>query len=153
MKLIFLYLSIAIASGLLFTNIYNSMVDARNWSSDVPNSINTAREYFKAATPAKFFRLFSPINQVLAIIVLIAFWKSTDTRIYFISMVVAYVLADVLTFAYFYPRNTILFTSVSSPDQLKAAATEWSSMNWIRSLIVAMGLIISFLGLHKINAL
>jgi hypothetical protein len=50
------------------------MIDAKSWGNDIPNSISTAREYFKVVNPGNFFRLISPINQVLAIIVVVIFW-------------------------------------------------------------------------------
>jgi len=83
MKKLFLFASIALASGLLFTNVYNSMIDSTSWGTDIPKSIETAREYFKAVNPGNFFRVFSPINQILGLLSLILFWKvSTKVRIY-----------------------------------------------------------------------
>jgi hypothetical protein len=63
-----------------------------------------------------------------------------------------YVCADVLTFAYFYPRNAIMFEkgSLTDVDTLKNALTGWGAMNWVRSLIIFAGLVFSFLALRKI---
>src|SRR5438067_284615 len=79
MKTIILFISIGVAGGLLFVNLYTSLVDAKSWGSDIPNSIATTREYFKTVSPANFFRLFSPINQVLGLLVLILFWKTSSS--------------------------------------------------------------------------
>src|SRR5204862_4836747 len=65
MKIILLFASIVMASGVLMSNIYTSVVDATSWGSDIPHSIESAREYFKAVNPANFFRIYSPVNQVL----------------------------------------------------------------------------------------
>src|SRR5262245_23462418 len=129
MKNVILFLSISLASGLLFTNIFTSMVDAKSWGSDIPNSIGAARTYFKAVTPANFFRLFSPANQVLAVLALILFWKSSPSiRLYLGVALVMYVLADVMTFAYFYPRNDIMFKDAQLTDVelLKKTWSEWN---------------------------
>ena len=153
MKKIVLFLSIMLASGLLFTNIYNSMVDVKSWGADIPQSLATARLYFKSANPGVFFRLFSPINQLLALIALIMFWKSSTTVRTFLSIaLVLYVLSDVFTFAYFYPRNDILFKTVplTMTNILRKAWSDWNSMNWLRSFMVFAGLIFSFLSLNKI---
>ncbi len=152
MKQIFLFASIALASGLLFTNVYNSMIDAKSWGTDIPKSIETAREYFKAVNPGNFFRIFSPINQILGLLALILFWKvSTTVRIYLGIALVLYVSGDLFTFAYFYPRNDILFkTPITDIETIKQAWTGWNTMNWLRSAIVFLGLIFSFLALHKI---
>ena len=153
MKQLFLFASIALASGLLFTNIYNSMIDARAWGADIPQSIETARNYFKTVNPGNFFRIFSPVNQILALLVLILFWKvSPGIRIYLGVALILYVLGDVFTFAYFYPRNDIMFkgAQLTEIDTIRKAWTGWNTMNWLRSLIIFVGLIFSFLALHKI---
>jgi hypothetical protein len=153
MKNIILFASIVIASGLLITNIYNSLVDAKSWGADIPQSINTARQYFKSVNPGSFFRIFSPVNQVLGLLALILFWKSSPAiRMNLGIALVMYILADVLTFSYFYPRNDIMFKTaqLTDTDTLRKAWTEWCSMNWVRSLIALVGLVFSFLSLHKI---
>ena len=95
---VILFLSLALASGLLFTNIYNSMIDAKLWGTDIPRSIETAREYLKAVNPGNFFRIFSPINQVLALVALVLFWKSSPTvRIYLGITLVLYVFSELFT--------------------------------------------------------
>jgi hypothetical protein len=77
MKKIVLFSSISLASGLLFANLYTSLIDAKSWGADIPNSIAAAREYFKIVNPGNFFRIFSPVNQGLGIVALILFWKSS----------------------------------------------------------------------------
>lgn len=153
MKQLFLFASIAMASGLLLTNIYTSLVDARSWGANIPRSIETAREYFKTVNAGNFFRIFSPANQVLGLLVLILFWKvSTTVRIFLATALLLYVLGDVFTFAYFYPRNKIIFQTapLSDIETIRNAWMGWSTMNWLRSLIILAGLVFSFLALHKI---
>lgn len=151
MKALLLFASMLVASGLLFTNVYTSIVDATSWGSDIPNSIGTAREYFKVVNPGDFFRLFSPINQVLGLLVLILFWKSTPTiRLYVGIAFALYVLSDVMTFGFFYPRNDILFkdAALTEVDRLRKVWSEWNSMNWVRSAILLVGIIFSGLALN-----
>lgn len=153
MKQLFLFASIVLASGLLFTNIYNSMIDATSWGADIPNSIQTTREYFKTVNPGNFFRIFSPVNQVLALVALILFWKtSSRARIFLGTALALYVLGDVFTFAYFYPRNDIMFktAALTDIDTITNAWKGWSTMNWLRSAILFAGLIFSFIAWRKI---
>jgi len=154
MKTIILYLSIVFASGVLFVNMYNSIVDTTAWGAHFPESIQTARDYYQSVNPGTFFRVFSPINQVLALLSLILFWKtSAAVRTFLLVAFVLYVLADVFTFAYFYPRNDIMFKSDISTNlqAIKTAWEQWVPMNWLRSLIIVPGLICSFIALHKIS--
>lgn len=156
MKNIILFASISIASGLLFVNLYTSLVDAKSWGSDIPNSIATTREYFKTVSPGNFFRIFSPVNQVLGLVVLILFWRSSPSiRLCLGAAFVLYVLGDVFTFAYFYPRNDIMFKTaqLNDADLLRKTWSEWNRMNWVRSFIILAGLFFSFLSLHKVYSL
>lgn len=153
MKNSILFISIALAAGLLFVNVYNSIIDVKSWGSNIPDSIATTRAYFKTVNPGNFFRLFSPINQVLALLVLLLFWKSAPgARIYMGAAFALYVLTDVFTFGYFYPRNEIMWNTaqLTEIDLLRKTWSEWSSMNWLRSAVLFVGLCFSFLSLHKI---
>lgn len=152
MKTIILFTSIVISSGLLLVNMYTSIVDARSWGNDIPNSIAAAREYFKAVNPGNFFRIFSPINQALGLIVLILFWKTSPAiRLCAGAAFILYILAEGMTFQYFYPRNDIMFKTAQLTDisLLRKAWSQWNTMNWVRSFIILIGLVFSFLVLHK----
>ena len=117
MKNLLLFTSISLASGLLLVNVYNSMIDTKSLGSDLPQSLETARMYFKTVNPGNFYRVFSPINQVLGLLVLILFWKmSPAIRTNLGIAFVFYVMADILTFTYFYPRNAILFNPSLQSD-------------------------------------
>ena len=65
------------------------------------------------------------------------------------------VLVDVMTFAYFYPRNDIMFKTASLTDveTLRKTWAQWNAMNWVRSLIMLIGLGFSCLALHKIYSM
>lgn len=153
MKTTLLFASIGLASGLLLINVYNSLVDTRSWGSDLPNSLMTARDYFKTVNPGNFYRIFSPMNQALGLLALILFWKAAPgTRIYLGLALALYVGVDMLTFGYFYPRNDIMFKTASPTDVdlLRKIWSEWAGMNWLRSAMLLAGVIFSCLSLHKI---
>jgi len=151
MRKFILFLSIAVASGALFINVYNSIVDAVAWGHHIPDSIVTARKYYEVTTPATFLRVFSPLNQILALLAVILFWKSAPTvRKFLIAALIMYIATDALTFGYFYPRIAIMFEGVSANELLTLAWREWSAMNWVRSLIILIGVGFSCLSLHKI---
>ena len=153
-KIIVLYLSIVFASGVLFVNIYNSIVDTTAWGANIPQSIEITRDYYQSVNPGTFFRVFSPINQILALFSLVLFWKSSGSiRTFLIVAFLLYFLADVFTFTYFYPRNDIMFKSDISTnlEVIKTAWEQWVPMNWLRSFIIFIGLVCSFISLHKIN--
>jgi hypothetical protein len=150
MKKLILFLSIICASGLTMVNIYNGVIDAQSWAFDIPASIQTARDYFQHVDPRRFYTIVGPVNEILILLTIILFWKDgVSLRVYFGTSFLMYTAIVVLTVAYFLPRNSILFTS-SIPDhldQIKAAATQWSQMNWLRSLLGFVGVLFSFKGL------
>ncbi len=154
-KLIF-YASVAFSSGLLFTNLYNSIVNAANWESNIPHSITATKDFFVIANPGTFFGMVDPANLLLILLALILFWKKSKAiRLYLGIALVLYVSAILLTINYFYPRNEIMFLSKQLPDTevLKQVAAEWGRMNWVRSFIWLAGLICSFLALDKAHRL
>lgn len=153
MKKIILYSSITFMAGVAFANIYNSIVDTTIWISNVPDSIAVFRQYYHTVNPGNFFRVFSPINQLLALITLILFWKTSGkTRLFLgIAFVIA-VLGDVLTFLYFYPRNDMLMKLPihGNTERFITILKQWRFMNWIRTILILIGLAFSFLGLNEI---
>lgn len=152
MRKLVLYASVAFSSGLFFTNIYNSIVNAANWESNIPQSITATRDFFVVANPGTFFKLIDPTNMLLIALALILFWKkSSSIRLFLGTALLCYVSSMILTFAYFYPRNEVMFLSEQLPntETLKEAASEWGRMNWVRSLIWLTGLVCSFLALDK----
>ena len=150
-----LYALVSFSSGLFFTNIYNSVVNAANWESNIPASITATRDFFVVANPGTFFGKIDPVNLLLTVLAIILYWKqSRSIRLYLGVAFLCYVSAIILTFGYFYPRNEILFLSEQLPDTatLQQAASEWGRMNWVRSLIWLAGLTCSFLALDKATA-
>lgn len=151
MKRIILYAAVAFSSGLFFTLIYNSIVNAANWESNIPQSITATRDFFVVANPGTFFQVVDPANMLLVVLALILFWKKSSIRLYLGIALLCYITSMILTFTYFYPRNEIMFLSEQLPDteSLKKAATEWGRMGWVRSLLSLAGLVCTFIALDK----
>jgi len=153
MKKIILFVSLVWASGILMTNVYNSLIDAKSWGSDIPNSILAARQYFKTVDPGDFYRVFSPINQVLGLLSVILFWKAgRNIRLVLIGAFVLYFAADMFTFAYFYPRNDIMFREAMDLEKIRNAWEGWTTMNWLRTLMVAAGVFGTAFSLNAVYA-
>ena len=153
LRKIFICLATTFAAGLLFVNVYTSVVDAPNWGHDIPASIQAARNYFTVANPGTFFRAVAPLNQVVTLIALVACW-TFDKRIryYLLAALVFAVATDAMTFSYFYPRNAIMFENPmeGNTDAIRTAWAGWSVMNWPRSVIVAIGLFLDFAALLRL---
>lgn len=150
MKIAVLYLSIIVASGLTMVTVYNTLIDAKSWKSDIPASIQTARDYYKHVDPRRFYAILGPPNMLLSLLTIILFWKGgAPLRFYFAVSFALYAAILVLTFAYFIPRDLILFTRPISEhlDEIRTAASQWSHVNWLRTLLGLAGVLFSFKGL------
>lgn len=150
MKRSILFASMAIAAGLAMTNTYTSVVDAPSWGSQLPASLETARKYYQSSNPGDFFRIFSPINQMLGLLCVGLFWKRGGrVRGFMVAAFLLYVIGEGMTFLYFYPRNDIMFTApITSTEALETAWEQWCRMNWIRTLVIAAGFVCSATALH-----
>ncbi|ASK30678.1 hypothetical protein CEY12_11380 [Chryseobacterium sp. T16E-39] len=151
MRPLILFVYIIIGSGILFVNIYNSLIDAPNWGRNIPDSLETARNYFQQKTPGDFFKIVGMSYHLIGLVTIILLWNSyPQVKGYMIPAFVLFILADVLTVVYFFPRNSILFEQ--KPIDIKAAVQawkEWSRMNWIRSLLLLTGIVLSCIALHR----
>jgi len=150
MKIAVLYLSIIFASGLVMVTVYNTLIDAKSWSSDVPASIQTARDYYKHVNPRRFYAIFGPLKILVSLLTIILFWRDgTSLRLFFGVSFALYAAILVLTFAYFIPRDLILFTWPISDhiDEIRTAISQWSHMNWLRTFFGLAGVLFSFKGL------
>jgi hypothetical protein len=152
MKRIVLYLICMFSSGLFFTNIYNSVVNAANWESNVPHSIAATREFFTVANPGTFFKMVDPSNIILIVLALVLYWKEGTIRMLLGIGLCCFLISMVLTFTYFYPRNEIMFLTKDLPsiEMLQKAANEWGRMNWIRSAIWFIGLVCCMMALDNV---
>ena len=155
-KKIVLFLAIIVNIGVLFVNIFNSIVYDPNWGTHIPSSIETARNYFTTKSPSNFFKIFGIVIHILGINSVIRFWKN-DKQISFynISALFLILIIDLLTFAYFLPRNDIMFDLNSTADiqTLTTAWREWANMNWVRTFITFGIVMLYSLSLNKLYKL
>ena len=89
--------------------VYESIVMAPNYRTDVPQSLDHIRNFMKVTTPANYFRVFSPVMMVSLILTTVLCWESLPARWWFLGAFAGLVLTDTITYAFHYPRNKILF--------------------------------------------
>jgi len=144
-------MSVAVASGVLFANVFNSIVIAVATDSNIPNSVIAGKEFFRFVNPGEFFKIFSPASQLLTLLSLILFWKSfKKVRFLLVIASLCYITGDILAFTYFHPRTDVMFSDpIPDSETLKRLSSEWSAMNWVRSFILLIGVTFSFLAVDK----
>jgi hypothetical protein len=150
MKKAILFLSVITAAGLTMVTIYNSLVDFKSWSGDVPSSIQVARDYYKHIDPRNFFSIVAPINQIAILLTVILFWKSSvSIRANFIASFFIYAAIGALTAFYFIPRDIIIFARPieGNVEVIKTALSQWQNMNWVRTGLGLVGIFFTLKGL------
>ncbi|PWG81376.1 hypothetical protein [Pararcticibacter amylolyticus] len=137
-KIFVLHLAIVVSSGLLFVNIYNSIVDAPNWGYRLPQSVDVARRYFAFKNPAEFFKITGPLIHIIGINCVIRFWR-TDTKVrwFNVTALALILFADLLSFKFFFPLNEVLFGSTRDVTLIRQAFHQWEMLNWFRSAVLA----------------
>jgi Domain of unknown function (DUF1772) len=145
-KVTIAFLSIFLAAGLTTVTVYNTLVDAKSWRSDIPTSIQTARNYYAHVDPRRFYLVVGPPTVLLGVLTTILFWRdAVSLRLLFGASAACYVAIVLLTIFYFVPRDLILFRSPLGEhlDEIRAAAGQWSRMNWARTLLGCAGVLCS----------
>lgn len=143
-----------IALGMLLgASAYESVVMAPNYSARVPESLEHARSFFAVVTPASYFRVLSPVTQILLVLSTALAWREPKARWWFVGALVALAAADVITFTYHYPRNEMMFQkplSETPPQALADAAREWGPANHLRIALMAVAVAAALLGLTRL---
>jgi hypothetical protein len=125
---------------LLGATLYESVVMAPNYERDIPTSIDVARQFLKRTTPTHYFRLISPITELLLLASLVASWPIAAARSRLLAALGLLVLLDVITFTFHYPRLAIMFKAPmpENPARLRRAAREWARGNIVRVLLLTV---------------
>src|SRR5262245_50729292 len=138
------------SSALLGGGLYDAVVLAPNLRGG-PAGLEHGRLFMSAATPAKLFRVLSPATQLLVLVAVVSNWPSPQRRWPLVGALLALVVSDVITFAYHYPRNHLLFDAplTVEPDRLSVAARQWAAANLVRVALVLGGWLATLIALLR----
>ncbi len=144
-------LALLAVSLLLGATCYEAVVMAPNYEREIPGSLELARRFLQRTTPAHYFRVVAPLAQMLTLLTVIAGWTRPG-RLAFAVALVLLIVADVITYAFHYPRLAVMFKSAQPVDsaRLARAAREWSVGNWIRAALLVLVLLAVLHGLLQL---
>jgi hypothetical protein len=124
--------------ALLGAGVYESVVVAPNFHG-APASLQHARGFYHGTNPGMLFRVLSLALQLSLLLALLCNSRPVAATRWRIAVALALAIAsDVITFAFHYPRNTILFSAplTATPADLDRVATEWAMGNYVRIAVV-----------------
>jgi hypothetical protein len=136
--------SIVLETFMVYPNIFH----------DPPESLTTALEFMTIRAPSDFYPPFGFLTWVCGAASLVAAWRVRSAR-YWIGLSVAMIVSEgLVSMAFFWPRNTILFIegpAVHSADVLRQTADEFQHMHWWRVSFNAIGPAAVFTGFLKLH--
>lgn len=118
--------------------IFSVLVEYPNWFADIPSSLEATRDFYKVLHPGYFFQIFGPLSVFSGLAFVAAGWRIVGARKLVAVSVGLFVVIEMLTFFYIYPRLNILFVSdltSQSVDALNTAARQFTLADNIRTLL------------------
>jgi small-conductance mechanosensitive channel len=94
----------------------------------------------QAHPPTAHFRILSPVTLALLLAALATSWHVPASRPGLIAALAGLVVADVITFAFHYPRLAVMFRAPLPDDsgKLRRAAREWAVGNVVRAVLLVV---------------
>lgn len=146
------FLTFTIAFGGI---LYQHVVEFRNWSSNIPDSLYAYRGFFRVSDFGRFFKMFMPLSGMCLLASVVMMWNTPgDTKTWLLISTGGALLTAGFTNVYFVRRHRKLFEEPideKNTDELTKIADQWKSANYFRMFLMAIT-IVSFLeGMKLLN--
>jgi hypothetical protein len=133
--------------------VFDTLIVYPNVFYDVPRSLDTAMDFAVVRGPRDFFPPVGTLAFLTGIGTLILGWRVKSARYWILGSVTVILVGEfLLSAAFFWPRNTIMFeegTAVHSVAYLKQTAREFQAGHWLRFAMSAAASALSFVGFLK----
>ena len=132
--------------------VFDTLIVYPNTFHDVPRSLERAMAFATVRGPGDFFPPLGIASWITGIGSLILAWRVKQARYWILGSLVVIVCEGLFSMAFFWPRNTIMFTegtAVHSVAFLKQTAQEFELAHWIRFALGVAAATTSFMGFLK----
>jgi hypothetical protein len=132
--------------------LFDTLIVYPNTFHDVPHSLDRAMVFATVRGPGDFFPPLGFVSWITGVGFLILAWRVKAARYWILASLVVIVSEGLFSMAFFWPRNTIMFTegtAVHSVAFLKQTAQEFEVGHWIRFALGAAAAATSFMGFLK----
>jgi len=131
------FVTFAIALGGI---LYQHIVEYRNWSAEVPESLVAYRQFFRVSDFGRFFKMFMPVSSVCVIAATVILWNSSkESNSWMLISVAGMFITAGFTNFFFVPMHRKLFEDAiddSKSEELKRMAGRWKNGNYVRIAIM-----------------
>jgi len=134
---------------LLGSIMFDTLVLYPDIFHDVPRSLETTMEFMVVRGPGDFFPPLGMLSWLTGIGSLVLNWREKSTRYWILGSLTMIVCQGLVSMAFFWPRNTILFTegiAVHSAAYLQQTAQEFQTGHWVRVAFNATASALAFVG-------
>lgn len=150
MKRILLFAAVLFYCFHFSGHIYESLVLVTNWKSGEVADVARYVDFLRVGTPADFFSIAQFGCLLTSLAVFITVWREKGKVRLFACMtllIAVFVMAG--TFVIFVPINIYMATTTNfDPVELKAKVTTWVNFEYVRIIVIALGLITSIAALE-----
>ena len=132
--------------------VFDTLIVYPNTFHDVPHSLERAMAFATVRGPGDFFPPLGFASWITGIGTLILAWRMKPARYWFLASLVVIACEGLFSMAFYWPRNTIMFTegsAIHSVAFLKQTAREFEVGHWIRFALGAAAAATSFTGFLK----
>lgn len=134
--------SIIMETWMIYPNIFR----------DPPDSFAVALEFMTVRAPNDFFPPLGFLSWVTGVGSLLLGWRVKAARYWILASLLMIVGEGLVSMAFFWPRNTIMFVegpAVHSAEFLRQTASEFQNLHWLRVAFNALGSALIFTGFLK----
>ncbi len=146
-----LWLTVILFSFHFAGHLFDIVANQPNWKSGEILDVSNYRDFYHYSSPKNYFFLPVVGGPLICLIALILVWKNrTKAKLFIGTSFLISVIVLVFTVIFFVPINEYIFsTSEYDASKLKDSVSKWISMEYIRFILIGLGMITSIMGLES----
>ena len=132
-------------------HLFDIIANQPNWKSGTITDVSNYRDFYVHSSPKYYFILIVLGSPVVCLLALISVWSNGNRiKIFVGASFLISLIVLLFTVIFFVPINEYIFsTSTYDGVKLKDMVSRWITMEYIRFLLIGLGLVTSILGLEE----
>lgn len=138
---------------ILGSMLLNTFMVYPNIFHDIPNSLDTAMDFMKVASPHTYFPPLGFASWVTGVLAILFSWRYKNARVLIIVSVLMMFAEGAASVIWEWPRNEIMFiegSAIHSAEVLQQTYNEFILVHWFRVLCNIAGSILIFFGFLRV---